>query len=205
MGIGRGCGVADFESESDAALVLLANHGTPEAFGALFRRHKDRVFRHAFARAGAREDAQDATAIVFLEAWRRRKGLFFVDGSALPWLLTTTNFVVKNQERSSRRYQAFLAALPDEEVAEDHAPRLLDRADEQAWVREAFGRLRLSDQDVLTLALVEEMTMAQIAGALSLPVGTVKSRLSRAKKRLEALLRDSPGFSSEQTQEASLP
>lgn len=194
-----------FELESDAALVLLANRGTPEAFGALFRRHKDRVFKHAFARLGAREDAEDAAAIVFLEAWRRRKGLFFVDGSALPWLLTTTNFVVKNQERSSRRYHAFLATLPDEGVVEDHAPLLLERADEQAWVRGAFSRLRLSDQDVLTLALVEEMTMAQIADALSVPVGTVKSRLSRAKKRLEALLRDTSDLPPERAEEAILP
>lgn len=180
--------MTDFDSESDAALVLMANHGTPEVFGALFSRHKDRVFRHALARLGSWEDAEDVTAVVFLEAWRRRNGLFFVDGSALPWLLTTTNFVVKNHQRWTRRHQAFLAALPNPEDVEDHAPAVLNRTDQEVWVREAFGRLRLSDQDVLTLALVEEMSMAQIADALTLPEGTVKSRLSRAKKRFEALL-----------------
>ena len=194
---------AELGAESDAALILLSSSGTPDAFGALFERHRDRVFRHVFARIGHREEAEDSTAVVFLEAWRRRKSIFLHEGSALPWLLTTANFAVLNRRRSLRRYRRLLEHLPHQQHEDDHAPevlRSLGLRDEHQRVRQAMGRLRLADQDILTLCIIEELSPAQAADALSIPIGTVKSRLSRAKEKLRVALERDNAVSAETTQ-----
>ena len=137
-------------------------------------------------------DAEDVTALVFFEAWRKRAGLRVVDGSVVGWLLVTTNNVVRNLSRSSRRYRAVLDRLPRPSVSGDHPDpsdevgERIDRQARDAHVRSAFSRLTEADQNVMTLCVLEELSMEQAAQVLGIPAGTVKSRLSRAKTRLAA-------------------
>jgi DNA-directed RNA polymerase specialized sigma24 family protein len=95
--------------ESEWAKALL---GDGEAFGAVFDRHRGRVFRHSYRLVASSADADDLVAIVFLEAWRRKYSLRFVDGSVLPWLLVTATNSARNLLRNSRRYQQVLSELP---------------------------------------------------------------------------------------------
>ncbi|WP_285115548.1 sigma-70 family RNA polymerase sigma factor [Leifsonia sp. fls2-241-R2A-40a] len=171
----------------EAAAWSAARGGDGPAFASLFDRHRDRVFGHALRLVREPHDAEDVTAVVFLEAWRKRESVRLVEGSIIGWLLVTTNFAVRNHTRGTRRYRAALAKLPAPAPQADHAPTVdesLDGAGRDHEVREAFSKLSQKDQDVITLCLLEGLTTAEAADALGVPEGTVKSRLSRARKRL---------------------
>ncbi len=174
----------------EAAAWSAARGGDGPAFASLFDRHRDRVFGHALRLTRQPHDAEDVTAVVFLEAWRKREAVRLVDGSIIGWLLVTTNYAVRNHSRGLRRYRTALGRLPAPAPQEDHAPAIddsLDSAGRDRGVREAFAKLSKRDQDVITLCVLEELTTAQAAEALGVPEGTVKSRLSRARARLAAL------------------
>jgi len=164
-----------------------------DAFGMLFDLHHDRVFRQALRLTASVHDAEDITAVVFLEAWRRRDAMRVVNGSVVGWLLVTANNVFRNHLRSTRRYRAALAGLPAPEHAPDHAGAVDDRLDgdsRRAAVRAALARLPRRDQDILTLCVLEDFSTADAAEALGIAAGTVKSRLSRAKAKLSALVQE---------------
>ncbi|NQX10225.1 RNA polymerase sigma factor [Microbacteriaceae bacterium VKM Ac-2855] len=158
-------------------------NGDAEAFATMFDRHRDRVFGHALRLTRSAHDAEDATAMVFFEAWRKRRTVRVVDGSVVGWLLVATNFIVRNQRRSMNRYAGALAKLPPSPDADDHADEIgerLDRRSRETVVRAAFAGLNRADQDIITLCVLEEFSGAEAAAAFGIPVGTVKSRLSRA-------------------------
>lgn len=156
-----------------------AQAGDGEAFGRIFDRHRDRVRRHSLRLVPMPSDVDDAVAITFLEAWRARERARLVDGSLLPWLLVTATHVTRNLHRSARRHRALLARLPAPEQTADHA-ELLDDGPASAALRS----LTLADRQVITLCVLEGLTDREAAIVLGLAVGTVKSRLSRSKRRL---------------------
>lgn len=86
--------------------------GNGDAFTLIFDRHRDVVFRHASRQFQLSHTAEDVTAMVFYEAWRRRLFVRVVDGSVLPWLLVTTNNVARNQARHEPRPRYLLSRLP---------------------------------------------------------------------------------------------
>src|SRR6476661_9649347 len=86
--------------------------GDGGAFGALYDRHRDRVFRHAYRLSGNHHDAEDIMAAAFLELWRRRAKVRIVDGSIVPWLLVTTTNMARNSGRAALRYRRLLDSLP---------------------------------------------------------------------------------------------
>ena len=101
-----------------------------------------------------------------------------VDGSPLPWLLNAVSNSARNLERSGRRYRALLARTP---VAPNPgAPQGSD----ESGVLAALRRLPAREQSVVVLTVLEGYPDRAAAETLGIPVGTVKSRLSRAKARL---------------------
>ncbi|MBN9239492.1 MAG: hypothetical protein BGO97_07355 [Micrococcales bacterium 70-64] len=164
---------------TDSADWAEALAGSGEAFGRIFDRHRDRLARHSHRLVPTAADADDVVAITFLEAWRRRAGVRFVDDSLLPWLLVTATHSAQNLSRGARRYRALLARLPVEASSPDHA----DAFGEGDAVRE-LRALSLADREVIVLCVLEGLSEREAAEALGIPQGTVKSRLSRAKARL---------------------
>jgi RNA polymerase sigma-70 factor (ECF subfamily) len=160
---------------------LQAQHGEGEAFGCIFDRHRDRLYRHVLRLVPVVADADDAVAITFMEAWRRRDQARLVDDSLLPWLLVTATKVAQNLTRGARRYRALLGRLPVDTHTRDHADEMDDGS-----ASAALRDLPVSDRQVITLCVIEGLTDREAAVVLDLPVGTVKSRLSRAKRRLAA-------------------
>ena len=170
----------DLDDEHDWADAL---RGDGEAFGRIFDRHRHRLFRHSYRLVAVMADADDIVSVTFLEAWRRADAVRFVDGSMLPWLLVTATNSARNLARSARRYRAMLDRLPVDAHLDDRA---FDRADTEA--HDALQRLSLTDQRVLTLCVLEDLSEKDAAAVLGIPQGTVKSRLSRAKARLATSL-----------------
>jgi RNA polymerase sigma-70 factor (ECF subfamily) len=174
---------------TDAALWQRAAAGDTAAFGTIFERHATTVYNYCFRRTGNWAQAEELTAIVFLEAWRRRTQVQLERDEAIPWLLGVATNVLRNLRRSQRRHRAALERLPRERVADfaaDVDARLDDERQMRATLR-ALDKLSRSDQDVLALCVWEELTYEQAALALGIRVGTVRSRLSRARARLREL------------------
>jgi RNA polymerase sigma-70 factor (ECF subfamily) len=179
----------------DEALWRPSRAGDGEAFGLLFDRHRDRVFRHACRLVQTRHDAEDVTAATFLELWRRRGDVRLVRGSVLPWLLVTTSHVGRNARRATRRYQQFLARLPREDAAPDAADvalgaRALGVDDE---LREALRGLSEPDLHLVSLVVLEDYSLADAAALLGLTAASAKSRLHRARHRMRGELTGATG------------
>ncbi|MFC7927222.1 MULTISPECIES: RNA polymerase sigma factor [Microbacterium] len=144
----------------------------------LFDLHEARLFRQACRLLADREDAKDAVAIAFLEAWRKKAAVRLVDGSPLPWLLTTVVNASRNVERSRRRYRALLSRTP---AAAAVGPPV---APDESGLLASLTQLPDVERSVVVLVVLEGYSEREAADALGIPVGTVKSRLSRAKGRL---------------------
>ena len=175
---------------SDAELLESAIAGNSESFGLIFDRHHRRVLMQARRHVGSAVEAEDITAMVFLEAWRLKSRIRIVNNSVVAWLLVTTNNIARNASRANRRYGAFLAKLPDAFTGELVDPTLgeVQLRQDREELRAAFALLDRKDQDVLTLCVLEQLTTNQAAQVLRVPIGTVKSRLSRAKRKLADLV-----------------
>jgi RNA polymerase sigma factor (sigma-70 family) len=164
--------------DDDAGLWARVRQGDEFALATLFDRHEPRLFRHAARLLTSREDAKDAVTIAFFELWRKRESVRLVDGSPLPWLLTTVAFSARNLERSGRRYRALLEHAP---VTSGHSEMIVH---DESGVLAALKKLPPREQSVLVLSVLEGYPERDVAQALGIAPGTVKSRLSRAKARL---------------------
>jgi RNA polymerase sigma-70 factor (ECF subfamily) len=172
---------------AEEELVDGLRRGDPEALAALFDRYADRIYNHCFRATGDWAEAEDATATVFLEVWRHRRRVQAHDGSALPWLYGVATNVCRNLNRSQRRRGRALAALPRPTAEPDHAERVAERlgsAERMQAVLAAIEDLPPREREVLGLVAWSGLTYEQAAAALDVPVGTVRSRLSRARARL---------------------
>ncbi|MGW4956228.1 RNA polymerase sigma factor [Nonomuraea sp. NPDC004186] len=161
--------------------------GDQAAFGELFDDCAKSVYNHAFRLTANWSTAEDVMALTFLEAWRLRGRIDPEGGSLRPWLLGIATNVARNVRRAARRHDDALARLPRGEQVPDFADEVVGRIDDAgrlAAVRQAYGRLRRQEQDVFALCVWAGLDYAQAAEALGIPVGTVRSRLSRARKKL---------------------
>lgn len=169
--------------------------GNGEAFGVLFDRHRDRVFRHAYHLVGQRHDAEDVTATAFLELWRKRATVRLVDGSVLPWLLVTTTNVSLNHRRSRTRYRVLLDTLPHARHTPDVLEEVLARNPLQSLeqpLAAALKSLTRTDRGLITLVALEGYTIAEAAAVLGLTPSAAKTRLHRARRRLQHHSADHP-------------
>ncbi len=164
--------------------------GQGDAFGALYDRHRDRVFRHAYRLCGDHHDAEDIMAASFLELWRRRKQVRVVEGSILPWLLVTTTNMARNSARTARRYQRLLNSLPRSQNADNSAAdpyrRYQNQLDQD--LATALGTLCTEDLLLVSLIVFEDHTIAAAAAVLGLTPAAAKSRMHRARQRLRTAL-----------------
>ncbi|MFI8075663.1 RNA polymerase sigma factor [Streptomyces sp. NPDC086033] len=166
--------------------------GDPDAFAELYDQCARSVYNHAFRLTADWSVAEDVMAATFMEAWRRRASIEAEGGSLRPWLLGIATNVARSHYRSNRRYRAAAgaaAAAGADEVA-DHAEETAGRVDDRrriAATLTALGSLKRPEREVLVLCLWEGLEYADAARALGIPVGTVRSRLSRARGRLRKL------------------
>lgn len=173
----------------DSTLWSRAQAGDADAFGLLFERHARTIYNYCFRRTGDWAAAEDLVSIVFLEAWRRRDQRL-PPGKELPWLLGIATNVVRNRRRSERRYAAALRRVPESRTEPELTSESDERLDDERLMRqtlELLSRLPRRELDVFVLCAWFELSYEDAAVALEIPVGTVRSRLSRARVRLREL------------------
>jgi RNA polymerase sigma factor (sigma-70 family) len=173
---------------SDRELWRRAAAGQPEAFGELYDRYANAIYNYCFRRCGNWALAEDLTAAVFLEAWRKRSRVTFDrDDGVLPWLYVVANNVYRNDARAHRRLARFVGELVAGERTGRDASEQLIQEEEMRSVLAAVSRLPRREQDVLALCVFADLSYEQAAAALRIPIGTVRSRLARARNRLGEL------------------
>lgn len=157
-------------------------------FAGLFDQHADVIFNYCYRRAGNRADAEDLLSAVFLTAWGRRQSI--PTGRELPWLYGVATNVIRNHRRSQRRRLRIMTRLSRERQAnhtsEEEEQELVEPS-RLVQLLEGLAALRQAEQDVFVLCVWQELTYEDAALALGIPVGTVRSRLSRAREKLREL------------------
>ncbi|MBA6438227.1 RNA polymerase sigma factor [Streptomyces sp. GMR22] len=174
----------------ETSLRARVRSGDPDAFGQLFDEHASVIYRHAVRLTGDWVMADDIVSLTFLEAWRLRERLLPGDGGLRPWLLGIATNVTRNTARAARRHQAALARLPPPDPVPDFADEVTQRladTEELAAAQRALRGMRRGEREVFTLCVWEGLDAATVAEALGVAVGTVRARLSRARKRLRKL------------------
>ena len=165
--------------------------GDPSAFAELYDSYARAVYNHAFRLTADWSAAEDVMAETFMEAWRLRDRVGAEGGSLRPWLLGVAINVARGHHRSNRRYRAAANAAAEVETAlPDHADEVAGRLDDRrriAAALRALAALRRPEREVLTLCLWAGLEYTAAAEALGIAVGTVRSRLSRARAKLRKL------------------
>jgi RNA polymerase sigma factor (sigma-70 family) len=173
---------------SDAELIA-RSVGEPEHFALLFDRHAAAVHRYLGRRVG--ELADDLLSETFLVAFRRRGSWRAVHVDVRPWLFGIATNVVHGHVRSEQRRYRLLARAGLERDAELDTDELADRVAAQSLrsaLAAALAALKPADRDVLLLFAWAELSYEEIAAVQDVPVGTVRSRLHRARRQTRALL-----------------
>ncbi|GAA3005089.1 RNA polymerase sigma factor [Streptomyces fulvorobeus] len=167
--------------------------GDPQAFAELFDEYAKTIYNHAYRLTADWSAAEDIVSATFMEAWRGHQRLDAEGGSVRPWLLGIATNLVRAQSRGSRRYRAAAtatAAAAGAAAVADHADEVAGRLDDRrhlAATARALAGLRRTEREVLSLCLWQGLDYATAARLLDVPVGTVRSRLSRARKKLRKL------------------
>ncbi len=177
------------EAGADAE-VITASLGHPERFAVVFDRHAPHIHRYLSRRLGA-QVAEDLMGETFLIAFGARARYDPAFPSARPWLYgIATNLVGQRRREEAREYRLRATLGPPAEQV-SHADRVAERVTAQAMsarLAAALAGLARGDRDVLLLIAWEGLAYEEVAAALGIPVGTVRSRLNRARRKVRAAL-----------------
>ncbi|OSC73163.1 RNA polymerase [Streptomyces sp. BF-3] len=180
----------------DLPLHERVRSGDRAAFAEIFDEHARVVYAHAVRTTGDRALSEDIMSLTFLEAWRLRDKLRGEVRSVRAWLLGIATNVMRNTARAARRHREAMSRLPPPEATPDFSEQVVGQmADVQrlAAATKALQGLRSSEREVFLLVVWSDLGYAAAAEALGLPVGTVRSRLSRARQKLRKLVEEELG------------
>ncbi|MEV4278013.1 RNA polymerase sigma factor [Actinoplanes xinjiangensis] len=161
----------------------------PEQFAPLFDRHAVAIHRYLARRIGA--PADDLLAETFLIAFRRRAAYQPLGLEVRPWLFgIATNVLHRHVRQEERHYRALARAAREQAAPHDdeRADERVDAAALRADLAAALARLKPGDRDALLLLAYAQLSYAEIATTLGIPLGTVRSRINRARKVTRAVL-----------------
>lgn len=172
----------------DAQLVIASKNGDQDAFSLLVQRYQRRVFNLVFRMLQNYEEANEITQDAFLAAWQ---GLRAFRGEARfsTWLYRIAYNCALKQLDVRKRDQALHLALQAEQVPDDeHHTAHLEMLDNQEMVQEQLSRLPPKYRIVLILRHLQDMTYEEMAEVLTVPIGTIKTHLFRARNLLKERL-----------------
>ena len=180
----------------DDALVASAQKGSDAAFAEIVRRYQRAVYRVAWALTRNDADADDLAQEAFVRAWGAI-GRFEIGQPLYPWLARiTTNLAYSLFRRRKRRPETPIEPLLEAGMqfgAEDDPAEHAVTDERNANLRACFAQLSQEHQAVLALRVVQDLSYDEIARALNVPMGTVMSRLARARGALAKLMIERTG------------
>lgn len=184
--------MSEIESDSDLIAASLAD---PGAFGAIFERHYAAV--HGYLQRRLDESRADEIASqTFLVAFDSRSRFDRGRSDSRPWLFgIATNLAHNHRRHEIVELRAIAAMTPERGAAIDGVEARVDAERMRGLLAQALADLPSEEADVLCLLVWAELGQAEIAEALAIPIGTVKSRLSRARERLRSAL--GPGLAAD--------
>ena len=163
----------------DAALLERARRGDEEAFSQLFSRHQRAVFRYAVYMCGA-DAADDVVQDTFMNALLKSERYDASKGAVLSYLLGTARHLMLRRLSNSREFASEELDFIDHETPLDNVAR----QETIDVVRAAVQSLPAAHREVIVLCELEEMDYTEAAAVLQCPIGTVRSRLNRARTML---------------------
>jgi RNA polymerase sigma factor (sigma-70 family) len=170
--------------------VVRASIEDPQCFETVFDRHHRVIWRY-LARVGGRDSADDLAGEVFTIAFAKRDCYDPERGSVRSWLYGIASNLLKTQWRSESRQALALkrtaSQVPDTSSSMDVVNDRMVAQGELGDVLKAFWDLSVSDREIITLFVWEQLTYVEIAAVLGVELGTVRSRLARARARLREL------------------
>lgn len=180
--------------DEDDAAIIAASRRRPERFAAIFDRHAGHIQRYLIRRLG-RQVADDLVAETFLVAFGKRASYDTARPDARPWLYGIATNLVRQHQRAEIREYRLRAGMAPEPDLDGHADRVAAQVTAEAAHRllaAALAELAEGDREVLLLIAWEDLSYEEVAEALAIPVGTVRSRLHRARRLVRAELTKEP-------------
>jgi RNA polymerase sigma-70 factor, ECF subfamily len=178
----------------DRRLITETLSGRQSAFGELVRRYQDRLFNAVLRLTGHPDDALDAVQDAFVNAYQSL-GSFKGDAEFYTWLYRIAFNTAISQKRRKRALVSLETGRNGEPAIDPHDPSdetrpgaALERSEDEAVLHAGLARLSAEHRTVLVLKDIEGMKYEQIAEVLGVPIGTIRSRLHRARMELRELL-----------------
>jgi len=183
------------EHPEDAVLVRKAQQGDMDAFESLVRKYQQRVYALCRRLTGAHQSADDLAQETFIKAYYAL-GRFDVQWPLYPWLRRIALNTGLNYLKARKRERPLLEGTSEARRTPFSAPadgpeERLERAEFEARFERALASLPADQRSVFVLRFHESMSYEEISRTLDLPIGTVMSRLNRARQKLKGLLTDS--------------
>lgn len=181
---------------TEAELIRDAAAGDRQAFGRLVSLHQDQIYRYLLRTLGSASDAQDVTQNVFLLAWRKLDQ-FRGDAKLTTWLtqIAVNQAASYRRKRKAKTFADTLAMHEGEgrtvTISDNHQPTPSSRIETEERdqiVQKAIGLLSDEHREVLVLKEFQDHDYQEIAEIVGCPIGTVRSRLHRARLELAQLL-----------------
>lgn len=186
-----GTRVAAVRAPADTdAVVIRESQADPDRFGVLYDRYAVQLYRYAHRRIGP-QIAEDVVAETFSAAFRARTRYDLTRADARPWLFgILTRELASHHRKEAARYR-MMANTPIQDLIDGPADRVAAEVSAQAargQLATALAALAPRDRDVLLLVAWNDFSYEEIARALGIPIGTVRSRLNRARRKTRAAL-----------------
>jgi RNA polymerase sigma-70 factor, ECF subfamily len=175
---------------TDDASVIARSRHEPEVFSALFTRHAASIQRYVTRRIGP-DAADDVVAETFLLAFLQRETYDQARAQALPWLYgIATNLIGRHRRDEIRLYRALARTGVDPVTAPftDRVDSIVTAGMARRQLADALARMPAGYRDPLLLTSWGDLSYEETALALGIPIGTVRSRMSRARARLRRML-----------------
>ncbi len=175
--------------------MLLFQKDDSNAFNELVNRYKNKLVNYLYRFTGSIEDAEDVAQDVFVRIFRM-KHTYMEMGKFKPWFYTIAGNQVKSHLNSKSKRRAFSLSRTfgeddrEMEIADNQriADEQLTAGEEVEYVQKAIDKLELKHKEIIILRDIEDMEYEEISEVLKIPVGTVKSRINRARESLKVLL-----------------
>ena len=171
---------------TDGELALGFSHGSEDALSEAYRRWSGIVHGTALRATGNPEDAADITQAVFVSAWRGRSTYRPESGSLPGWLMAITRRRIADHWEARSRQARTQAAVEAVDPTPQVSPADVERVAAQMVVADEIARLGEPAGRIVRMAFYDDLTHAQIADQLQMPIGTVKSHIRRSLERLRA-------------------